>query len=317
MKAVISKTKKMQKAERTKDSIYDLPLTVKIIAYTITTLFALACLYPFLLTISASFTDEAAIMAEGYKLIPSKWSLEGYRYIFRNSNQIFWSYGVTLVSTLMGTFGNLLLSALYAYTISRPTFPWKTQFTFFIFFTTLFHGGMLPNYIINTQYYQLRDTLWALVLPGMLSAMHIIMMRTYMQTSVPEAVIESARIDGAKEFRCFWNIVLPMSIPIMATMAMFTVTAYWNNWNRAFLYIVTNTKLIPIQLLLMRLENEVRFLEENAESFGTAADAVKQNLPGETFRMGLVVVVVLPIVVTYPFFQQYFVNGITVGAVKG
>lgn len=317
MKAEVSKKKLKAEKGLSKDTIYDVPKIVKAIAYIITTLFALSCLYPFLLVVAVSFTDENTILANGYQLFPDKFSLAGYKYIIENAGQIFWSYGVTIMVTVVGTVLSLFIKSLYAYTISRPSFPWKSQFTFFIFFTTLFSGGMLPKYIINTQYLHLQDSFWALVLPGLCTTMHIIMMRTYMQTAIPNAVIESARIDGAKEFTCYFKIVLPMSIPIIATMALFAVTLFWNDWYRAFLYIVSNTKMMPIQLLLQRIETETKFLQQSAAEFGGSVDAMRQDIPGETFKMCLVVVVVTPILIFYPFFQQYFVNGITVGAVKG
>ncbi|MBE7035755.1 MAG: carbohydrate ABC transporter permease [Ruminococcaceae bacterium] len=317
MKAVISKKRQVVVEPKSKDSIYDVPVLVKALAYTITTLFAFACLYPFLLVVAVSFSDEQAILANGYQLIPEKFSLEGYKYIMQNAGQILWSYGVTIMVTVVGTTLSLFIKSLYAYTISRPSFPWKSQFTFFIFFTTLFSGGMLPKYIINTQMLGLQDSFWALVLPGLCTTMHIIMMRTYMQTAIPNAVVESARMDGAGEFLCYFRIVLPMSIPIIATMALFAVTMFWNDWYRAFLYIVSNTKMIPIQLLLQRLETETKFLQQNAADFGGSVSAMQQDIPTETFKMCLVVTVVTPILIFYPFFQQYFVNGITVGAVKG
>jgi len=177
---------------------------------------------------------------------------------------------------------------------------------------------MVSTYIIFTSVYHLRDTIWALILPCCCSATYILILRTYMSTSIPPAVLESARIDGAKEFTCYWKIVLPMAVPSIATIALFLAVNYWNNWNNAFLYILMRTDLMPIQLLLKRIENEIQFLANNVEGLSASeALAIRESIPGETVKMALVVLVVMPIIIAFPFFQKFFVKGITIGAVKG
>lgn len=298
-------------------SAFDVPVYVQAIAYIITTALALMCILPFLLTVSISFSDEAALREHGYSLIPPAFSLEGYSYLMKNSAQIIRSYGVTIFVTLSGTILGLFIMTLFAYVVSRRYFPWRRSFTFVALFTMLFSGGMLPSYIINSHFLHLKDNILALILPCCMSAMYVLILRTFMATSIPDSVVESAKIDGAHEFTCYFKIVLPMAVPAIATIALFVAVNYWNNWFQGFLYIVTNTKIMPIQLLLKRMENEVQFLANNAGQMGVAeAAAMKESIPGETIRMCLVVLVVLPILVSYPFFQRYFVQGITVGAVK-
>lgn len=306
------------KQRKLNTSDFDVPRYIQAIAYVITTLLALACILPFLLTVSISFTDEAALREYGYSLIPKAFSLEGYRYLVKNSSQILRSYGVTIFVTVTGTVLGVFIMSLFGYVVSRRYFPWRRSFTFIALFTMLFNGGMLPSYIINSHLLHLKDNILALILPCCMSAMYVLILRTFMGTSIPDSVVESAKIDGAHEFTCYFKIVLPMAVPAIATIALFVAVNYWNNWFQGFLYIVTNTKIMPIQLLLKRMENEVQFLANNAAQIGSAeAAAIKAGVPGETIRMCLVVLVVLPIMVSYPFFQRYFVQGITVGAVKG
>lgn len=307
-----------KKLKQKETSVYDVPTAVKGISYLYTIAIALMSILPFLLTVSISFTDEASIKMNGYSLFPQKFSLDGYRYLMTNSAQIFRSFGVTIFITVVGTLGGLIITSLFAYVLSRPSFPWRYQFTFFAFFTMLFTGGLVPTYIINTQFFGFTDRIHALILPHLMNTTYLLIMRTYMANSIPGAVIESAKIDGAPEFMCYYKIVLPMATPVLGTIGLFLVVAYWNEWYQAFLYISSNTNAMPVQLLLQRMEKEVQFLQNNAAEMGASvAMAEQQSLPGETFRMCLVVIVVLPILVTYPFFQRFFVNGITVGAVKG
>lgn len=295
----------------------DVPALVRFLAVIITTLFAFVCIAPLWLTVSVSFTDEKALMMNGYNFIPSVFSLKAYSYIFNNAEQIFSSYGVTLASTVSGVCLGLLIMTLYAYAISRDYFAYKKQFAFLAFFTMLFNGGMLSSYIINTNVLHLKDTFWALILPSCISTMYIMVLRSFMSTSVPASVVESAKIDGASEFRCYWGIVLPMSLPSVATVALFMTVTFWNAWYSAFLYIVNNKALVPIQLLLKRIENEIQYLAQASGSLSGSEIAVMQaDIPSESVKMALVVIVVIPILVAYPFFQKYFVKGITIGAVK-
>ncbi len=312
-----TKRKDLRKREKDID-VFAVPIGVKAIAYCITTAMTVLCILPFLLTLSISITDEAALRTHGYSLIPAKLGFQGYIYVMKNSAQIFRSYGVTIFVTIVGTLVGLFIMTLFAYAISRKNFPFRKSFTFISLFTMLFSGGMLPKYIVVANVLHLKDTIWALILPCCMSAMYILILRTFMANSIPDSVVESAKVDGAEEFTCYYKIVLPMAVPSIATIALFLSVNYWNDWYHGFLYIISNTKIMPIQLLLKRMENEIQFLANNAAQMGASESAaMAANIPGETVRMCLVVIVVVPILIVYPFFQRFFVQGITIGAVKG
>lgn len=296
----------------------DMPVWIKVLAYIMTTALSISAIIPFLLTISVSLTEENALLLHGYKMIPPEFSTAAYEYIFKNSAQIINAYGVTIFTTVVGTVAGVLIMSMLGYVLSRQSFPWKLQTAFFVYFTQLFSGGMLATYVIFTTVYNLRDTLTVQIIPAMVTPMYVLILRTYMNTSVPPAVVESAKIDGASEFRCYSQIVMPMSVPCLATIALFLAVMYWNQWKAAFLYVLTRTDIIPIQLLLNRIEKEIAFLANNAgEMTASEAASVAETIPSESVKMALLVIVVVPIVVAYPFFQKYFVKGITVGSVKG
>lgn len=295
----------------------DVPMAARITASVITTLFAVSALLPLLLVISISFTDEQALKLHGYNFIPAKFSLEGYSYVLNNARQIFVSYGVTITTTVSGVILGLLIMTMFSYSLSRKSFVLRRPLSFMAVFTMLFSGGMLSQYIINTQVLHLKDTFAALVLPSCVSTMYIMILRSYMENSIPASVIESAKIDGAGEFLCYWKLVIPMAVPSIATVALFMSVAFWNAWYQAFLYIVNNKSLVPIQLLLKRIENEIQYLAQNSGNIsGGEAMVLQANIPSESVKMCLVVLVVVPILIAYPFFQKYFVKGITLGAVK-
>ena len=221
------------------------------------------------------------------------------------------SYMVTIVVTILGTIINVSMVSSYAYAISRKGFKYRRQFTFLVFFTMLFGGGMVPSYIVMTQVLGLKNTIWALILPLAFNSFNIIVMRTFFQKSVPDSIIESARIDGASEFRIFTKIVIPLAIPGIATIALFSTLAYWNDWFNAMLYI-DYQNLVPLQHMLMKIEKNMEFIRQNAMLSGEVMSA----LPQESVRMAMVVVSTLPIACTYPFFQKYFISGLTIGGVK-
>ena len=306
---------KKRKAKSLQD---DMPMWIKIAAYILTTALAISCVIPFLLTVAVSFTEEQALLEYGYQMIPKVWSTEAYEYIFKNSDAMIRAYGITIFVTVTGTLLGLLIMSMIAYVISRPSFPWKTQIAFFVFFTQLFSGGMLSAYIIYTTVYHLRDTLTVQILTPCVLPTYVLILRTYMSTSIPHAVVESAKIDGAREMTCFWKIVIPMAVPALATIALFLAVGYWNGWKTAFIYILTRTDIIPIQLLLNRIEKEITFLATNSvDMTASEAAAIQGTIPSESVKMALLVLVVTPIVVAYPFFQRFFIKGITIGSVKG
>ncbi|MFB9331141.1 carbohydrate ABC transporter permease [Paenibacillus aurantiacus] len=276
-------------------------------------LFALSCVFPFLFIIIISLTDEKTLAIDGFSIIPRKFSLEAYRFLMQSGQQMLQSFGVTLLVTVIGTILTLYLVSTYAYAISRKNFAQRRFFSFLAFFTMLFSGGLVPGYIVMTQFLHLRDTLWALILPSILNAFYIIVMRTFFATTVPDAIIESAKIDGASEFGIYTRIVLPISLPGIATIGLFSTLGFWNDWFNALLYI-DSPNLIPLQTLLIRIQNNMDFVVTNSSK--VVSYDIAATLPTETVRMAMVVLATLPIALAYPFFQKYFIQGLTIGSVK-
>ena len=282
-----------------------------IIANIILALAAIACIFPFIFVIIISLTSEQSLLQNGYSIFPKEWSLDAYKYLIQSGGSLAQSYMVTIMVTLLGTIINVSMVSTYAYALSRKSFKYRRQFTFLVFFTMLFGGGMVPSYIVMTQVLGLKNTIWALILPLAFNSYNIIVMRTFFQKSVPDSIIESARIDGASEFRIFIKIVIPLAIPGIATIALFSTLAYWNDWFNSLLYI-DYQNLVPLQHMLMKIEKNMEFIRQNAMLSGEVMNA----LPQESVRMAMVVVSTLPIACTYPFFQKYFISGLTVGGVK-
>ena len=275
----------------------------------------LICLMPALLVLIVSFSSDVSIRYQGYSYVPMSWSLESYAYLVKQSGYIgrafLNSIGITIVGTLLG----LVTTSTMGFALSRPNYRLRKFFTWFIFIPMLFGGGLVASYMINTQILMMKDTYAALVLPICCSSFYCIIMRTFFQTTVPDAVIESAKIDGARMIRIFVQIVLPISLPAIATIGLFLTFAYWNDWMMAKYYISGNKHdLFPLQYVLISLEENISFLTRNASNM---AAGERTNIPSETVRMAMVVVSVLPIACSYPFFQKYFVSGLTIGAVKG
>lgn len=277
-------------------------------------IFAFMCVFPFLFVMIISFTDEKSLAKNGYQIFPEKWSLEAYKYVFETGDTLLRSYGVTIFVTVVGTIISLCVIALYAYAVSRKSFRYRNFFSFFAFFTMLFNGGLVPTYIVATQLLGLKDSIWALIWPLAVNAFYIMILRTFYSTSVPDAVVESGKIDGASEFKIFYKLVLPLSLPGLATIGLFSTLGYWNDWFNALLYI-DNPNLVPLQSMLMRIETSMQFILQNSQNASLSMDAL-QSLPQDTSRMAMVVLATGPIILAYPFFQRYFIQGLTIGAVK-
>ncbi|MGL4572436.1 MAG: carbohydrate ABC transporter permease [Clostridium sp.] len=276
---------------------------------------AALCIIPFIFVVIISFTSEQSLQMNGYKFWPEEWSFEAYKYIFTSGSQIMRSYGITIFITIAGTITGLVIMTTYAYALSRKNFAYKKFFTKLIFIPMLFSGGMVASYLVVTRFLGLKNSLLALILPICVSSFHIIILRTFFKTTVPDAVVESAKIDGASEWVLFLKIVLPISLPAIATIALFLTLGFWNDWFNAMLYIDKNS-LIPLQYLLIRLETSMEFLANNTAALGTNAVEAAAKMPKDTAKMAIVVITTLPIIFAYPFFQKYFVSGLTVGAVK-
>jgi len=274
---------------------------------------SLCCLIPFLLVLSVSLSSENAVIREGYRLIPTKFSLAAYRLLMRDISQIGRSYGVTIIVTIVGTLGSLMLTALYAYPLYRKDFPFRRFFSMFLFITMLFNGGLVPFYILYTQYLRLKDSILALIIPYLLNPFYAIVMRTFFSTTIPESLIESAKIDGAKEIYILRKIVFPLSLPVFATIGLFTTLVYWNDWFLSLIFISKSSN-ITIQYYMYKIIMNLQFLLSNPSISGTMA---KAEIPGETARMAMAIIGIGPIVLAYPFFQRYFIKGLTIGAIKG
>ncbi|MCY9664952.1 carbohydrate ABC transporter permease [Paenibacillus alginolyticus] len=274
------------------------------------------CLLPFFLLVITSFTDEMTIVSEGYSFLPSKFSLAAYEFLWNDSSNIFRAYGITILVTLVGTFVGLSITALCAYPLSRKDMLIRKPLSFIVFFTLLFNGGLVPTYLVYTQVFDMKNTLLALIIPGLLSnGFYVLIMRTFFMTSIPTPVIESASIDGAGEFKIFFQIVLPLSLPILATVGLMQTIGYWNDWFNGLIY-VTDSKLFSLQNLLNRILLNAQFLSSNTSS-STTELAASSNIPMESVRMAMAVIGTIPLLIAYPFFQKYFVKGLVIGAVKG
>ncbi len=279
-------------------------------------LYALICFLPLLLVVIVSFSSNESITTKGFSFFPESWSLNAWEYVFGFGKQLVVSYGVTFFITIVGTLWGLVIMSMFAYTLSRSNFMLRRFLTPFMIFTMLFSGGQLSTYMVETTMYGLRDSLWALILPG-IGAMNIIIMRTYIKESITESLIESGRIDGAGEFRIYTQIIFPLMKPTLAAVGFRLAVGIWNNWQKAYLYI-TSPEKTPLQLLLIRIEKNINFLINNAGSLNPEEyAAIMEELPKESGRMAILLAALGPIMIAYPFFQKYFVEGMTMGAVKG
>ena len=276
---------------------------------------ALITFIPVLFVFIISISSEASIAQKGYSFFPAEFSLGSYEYLWQSKDYIgracINSIGITICGTALG----LVLTSTLGYTLSRPNFRLKGLYTLMILIPMFFSGGLLASYMVNTQIYGMKNTYFALILPGACSTFYVVIMRTFFQTTIPDSIIESGKIDGASQLRIFVQLVLPLALPVIATIGLFFTFNYWNAWYGAMLYLDSNHReLYPLQYVLISIENNISFMARNEEYFSEEALA---KLPTETMRMAIVMVVVIPIACSYPFFQRYFVGGLTIGAVKG
>lgn len=270
---------------------------------------------PLIILLSSSFSSEASILKEGYSFFPKEFSFAAYEYLLTNSASILRAYGITIFVTVFGTIVSLAMTALLAYGLSRRDLLYRNVFAFIVFFTLLFNGGLVPTYLVYTQVFDIKNTIWALIVPGLLmNGFNVLLMRTFFITSIPEPVIESARMDGAGEFRTFFSIILPLSLPILATIGLLQTIFYWNDWFNGLIY-VTEPSLFSIQNILNRMLSDIQFLASS--NLGTNTSAAAAQIPTTAVRMAIAVIGFLPILIAYPFFQKYLVKGIALGSVKG
>lgn len=289
------------------------PSTVifNIMGYTIITVFTILCALPFWLIISGSITSENEIIRDGFKIFPTVVSLDAYKSVFSHPEQIFRAYGVTIGITLAGTVLGLFLTSMAGYVLSRKDFKYRNPLSFFIYFTTLFSGGLIPWYIMIVKHLDWKDSYMALVIPSLLSAWNIILMKNFMK-SIPESITESAKIDGAGEFTIYRKLILPLATPGLATIGLFLGLSYWNDWFSANIFITSDDKY-PLQFLLYKILASAAVLKTSVAA-NLSADF---KPPAETLKMAVAMIATGPIIFLYPFVQRYFVKGLTIGAVKG
>lgn len=279
-------------------------------------LYTVFCALPFLLVVVAAFTDEKAIARNGFSFWPEQWSMAGINSVLRYGKQLATSYGVTILVTVSGTALGLLVMSMFAYAISRKDFRLSKFLSVYLIIPMLFNGGMLSGYIVFTSYYHLKDNLLLLILPLCVSTMNVIILRTYIVNSIPAELMEAAKIDGAGEYRTFFQITLPLLKPSLAAVGFMMATAYWNDWQNALLYITTDSKK-PLQSLLVSIQKSIEFLLNNSNVPASVRATMGGTIPQYSATMATVLVVIGPIIVAYPFFQKYFVKGLAVGSVKG
>ncbi|WP_372636817.1 carbohydrate ABC transporter permease [Cohnella sp.] len=279
-------------------------------------LLALLCLIPVLVVLSISLTGEESIRNDGYSLFPKAFSGEAYQYIAQQGQMITRALGVSVLVTALGTVLGVVLTTSMGYVLSRPNYKLKGLLTWIVFIPMVFNGGLVSSYYINSNMLGLKDTVWALILPLAVSSFNVIICKTFFRSTIPDALIESAEIDGAGQLRIYCSIVLPISLPVLATIGLFLCFAYWNDWFQSMLYI-DNQNLYSLQALLNSLMSNVDALARNASSMGISYAELVATMPKESARMAVAIVIVVPVAIAYPFFQKYFISGLTIGAVKG
>lgn len=276
-------------------------------------LFSLACLFPFLMVISGSLSTEKDIMQYGYSIWPKTITFDSYRILLLGSNRIFEAYGVSTFVTIVGTVLSLFLTSMGAYVMARRSFKYRNILSIFVIITMLFSGGLVPWYIVIVRYLHLKDTIWALILPSLGNAFNMFLIRNFM-LSIPEDLHESAKMDGAGEFRIYSRLIMPLALPVLATVGLFVALGYWNDWFLGLMF-VDKQELQPLQLLLRTLISNVDFLKNSGNA--AAMQRISAQIPSESIKMALTVITIGPIIFLYPFLQRYFVKGLMVGAVKG
>ena len=278
-------------------------------------IFAIVCLiiiFPFWLLLSASFSNADVLATNGYQIWPKPFDISSYKYVFQNPQQILRAYGVTFSFSVVTMVLSVLLMAMVAYPLSRDNLKGRSVINFYLYFTMLFSGGLVPSYLLIARTLHLNDTIWVYILPGLISPWYVFMMRTFFK-GIPGEIMESATIDGASEYTIFIKMILPLSKPVLATVALFMFLAKWNDWNTALIYI-TKPELYSLQYLLQKIMEDINILKQN-QMAGAMMDSM--NIPSETVRMAMAIIVAGPALVVFPFFQKYFVKGLTVGSVKG
>lgn len=285
---------------------------IKSVSYTVLIIMSLLCIFPLLMIISASFSEENRVLIEGFSVLPREFTLTAYKMVFKNPDTVVKAYITTIYTTLLGAGGGTLITAMAAYPLVRSSYKPRKIITMFFLFTMLFHGGAVSSYLVMSKYLHLQNNILVLIIPGMFSAYNCFVMRTYFN-SIASEVIEAAKIDGASEFKIFFSIVMPMSVVAVATIALLKTLTYWNSWYNCMMF-MTDEKNLTLQYYLYRTMSNIQEILKSQES-GIVVDTTE--LPNETARMAMCVLAAGPMVFIFMFFQKYFVGGISVGSVKG
>lgn len=282
----------------------------------IMTLFAISCLLPFILMFAASITSEKELIADGYKFWPKKISLDTYEYLWAKRETIGRAYGLSILVTLAGTVTNVVMTSLFAYPLYRKDFKPRNFFAFAIFFTMLFSGGMTASYIIWTELFHIKNTIWALLLPGhLMSAFNVLLVRNYYSTSIPDSIVEAARIDGASELSIYAKILVPLSKPVLITIALFSGMGYWNDWSSG-MYYITNPRLYTITVYLNKVMDNIQMLSQRT-SMTEGLQIADLDLPTVGVRMAIAFTAIIPVLIVFPFIQSKLIDGVVIGGVKG
>jgi putative aldouronate transport system permease protein len=276
---------------------------------------ALACIIPVVFVFMISITSEASLAKYGYQLIPKEFSLKSYEFLWGEKSTILKALTVSVLVTVSGTAIGVALTTSMGYVLSRPGYKLNGFLTWIVFIPMIFNGGMIASYVVNTNLLNLKNSVWSLILPLAVSSFNVIVCKTFFRTTIPDSIVESAKIDGASQLSIFTRIVLPISKPVIATISLFLTFSYWNDWFQSSLYI-TDTKLLSLQALLNSIQRNIQFLASNPAA-GVSLQQYKNMMPQEGARMAIAILIVIPIACAYPFFQKYFISGLTIGAVKG
>lgn len=291
-------------------------ISLHVIAYVFCSIIALLCLLPFIMIVTGSLSSEQTIIENGFALWIQDFSIEAYKTVFRDPMVVVRAYATTIGLTAVGTILGLLMQTMTAYVLSKKDFEWRNKFSFFFYFTTLFSGGLVPTYILYTQTLGLRDSYLALLLPLLFSVYYLLIMKSYI-SAIPDSLVDAAKIDGCGEIRTLFQVVMPLIKPALATVGLFIALGYWNDWYNAMLYIKTEERY-PLQYFLYRQVNAIEAYKKLIASHAASGEVLSAlAMPTQTLKLALTVVVTGPMILAFPFVQKYFVQGITIGAVKG
>ncbi len=300
-----------------KRSINSVSIPTEVLINIVMIAFCALCIVPFILVVIVSFSSRESIREIGYSFFPTSLSVEAYQYAIKMGYALWRAYFNSFVITILGTFFSVLICMLYSYALFRRDFKYRSFFTFFAFFTTLFGGGLVPTYVVCKQLLGMQDNYWAVIGPLLVNPFNFIIMRSFFQSCVPEELIEAAAIDGSGEYNTLFKIIVPVSKPGIATIALLNAITYWNEWYIPLLYTPNDPEHMPLQYLLMKLQRNVDYLAKNAAMMGAEASKAMSELSTQSLRMVLVVLCVVPIACAYPFFQRFIISGLTIGSVKG